>query len=66
METQTFEMSEQLQNGDKLVVVLTRRSRPSGSQKECPVCLGLHDNEIHSATVNVLEWFRSDVTRSFD
>ena len=26
--------------------------------KECPVCLGSHESEIHAATLRVREWFR--------
>jgi hypothetical protein len=32
---------------------------------ECPVCLGQHEEEIHTATVRVHRWFRSEVTRGF-
>jgi hypothetical protein len=31
--------------------------------RECPVCLGPHDDEIHQATDSIREWFRSEVTR---
>jgi len=34
--------------------------------KECPVCLGQHEAEIHDATLSVLQWFRGEVTKSFD
>jgi hypothetical protein len=33
--------------------------------QECRVCLGPHEEEIHAATVRVMEWFRWEVTRSF-
>ena len=33
---------------------------------ECPVCLGPHDEEIHAATLNVRQWFRGEVTKSFE
>jgi hypothetical protein len=29
----------------------------------CPVCLGKHDEEIHEATLNVRQWFRSELTK---
>ena len=35
------------------------------SAKECRVCLGEHDEDIHSATVDVHVWFRGRVTRYF-
>ncbi|MGA2722238.1 MAG: hypothetical protein ABSG79_07460 [Bryobacteraceae bacterium] len=34
--------------------------------KECPVCLGQHDEQIHDATLSVRQWFRGEVTKSFD
>ena len=33
--------------------------------KDCRVCLGQHDEEIHQATLNVRQWFRGEVTKSF-
>lgn len=33
---------------------------------ECPVCLALHDEEIHAATINVHRWFRYQVTKRLD
>ncbi len=32
---------------------------------DCPVCLGPHDEETHSATLSVRRWFRDEVTKSF-
>ncbi|HJT88435.1 MAG TPA: hypothetical protein VJ732_11275 [Bryobacteraceae bacterium] len=32
---------------------------------DCPVCLGEHQEEIHSATLSVHQWFRAEVTKSF-
>ena len=32
---------------------------------ECPVCLGLHEQEIHDATTRVRRWFRGEVTKGF-
>jgi hypothetical protein len=34
--------------------------------EECEICLGQHDEAIHSATVNVHAWFRGEVTKYFD
>jgi len=31
--------------------------------RECAVCLGQHEDEIHAATVRVHRWFRVEVTR---
>jgi hypothetical protein len=31
--------------------------------RECPVCFGPHDEEIHQATTSVREWFKEEVTR---
>jgi hypothetical protein len=33
--------------------------------RECRVCLGEHDEDIHSATLDVHAWFRGRVTRYF-
>jgi hypothetical protein len=33
--------------------------------QECRVCLGEHDEEIHSATLSVRGWFREQVLQSF-
>lgn len=33
--------------------------------RECRVCMGEHDEDIHSATVDVHAWFRGRVTRYF-
>jgi len=32
---------------------------------DCKVCLCQHDEEIHAATLSVREWFRDEVTKSF-
>jgi hypothetical protein len=34
--------------------------------KECRVCLGQHEEQIHDATLSVRQWFRGEVTKSFD
>jgi hypothetical protein len=48
-------------------VIAYRRTRTAGCRfKECPVCLGQHEERIHEATLNVREWFRGEVTKGFD
>jgi hypothetical protein len=42
----------------------TRTAR--GRVKECRVCLGQHEEQIHDATLSVLQWFRGEVTKSFN
>ena len=42
----------------------TRTAR--GRVKECRVCLGQHEEQIHDATLSVRQWFRGEVTKSFD
>jgi len=32
-----------------------------GSERECPVCLGAHDELIHTATVNLHAWWRQSL-----
>jgi hypothetical protein len=34
--------------------------------KECPICFGQHEEQIHDATLAVRQWFRGEVTKSFD
>ncbi len=34
--------------------------------RECAVCLGQHEEEIHGATMRVRRWFREEVTKSFE
>jgi hypothetical protein len=34
--------------------------------QECRVCLGPHEEQIHDATLSVRQWFRGEVTKSFD
>ena len=34
--------------------------------KECRVCLGQHEEQVHDATLSVRQWFRGEVTKSFD
>jgi len=42
--------------------------RPQGVRsryRECPVCFGKHEDQIHEATLSVHQWFRDEVTKSF-
>ncbi len=39
-----------------------RAARPTRG-RECPVCLGQHEDEIHTATLRVRRWFRVEVTK---
>jgi hypothetical protein len=32
-------------------------------QRECTLCLGPHDEEIHAATTRVRAWLRSEMAR---
>jgi hypothetical protein len=49
------------------VIIAGRGTRTArGRIKECPVCLGEHEEQIHDATMSVLQWFRAEVTKSFD
>ncbi len=32
---------------------------------DCPICMVPHDDEIHTATLNLREWFRCEVTKYF-
>ena len=34
--------------------------------RECPVCFGQHEEQIHDATLSVRQWFRGEVTKSLD
>jgi hypothetical protein len=34
--------------------------------RECRVCLGEHEEQVHDATLSVRQWFRGEVTKSFD
>jgi hypothetical protein len=48
-------------------VIAERRTQTARYRlQECPVCLGEHEEEIHDAALSVLEWFRGEVTKSFD
>lgn len=42
----------------------TVRTRVTATRvRECPVCLGQHEDEIHTATLRVRRWFRFEVTK---
>jgi len=43
----------------------TRQAVIRGRLVDCRICLGPHDEEIHAATVSVRQWFREEVTKSF-
>ncbi|MGA2271461.1 MAG: hypothetical protein ABSH44_23600 [Bryobacteraceae bacterium] len=48
-------------------IIVGRRGRAGRCRvKECPVCLGQHEEQIHDATLSVRQWFRGEVTKSFD
>ena len=32
-----------------------------GSDRDCPVCLGVHDDPIHDATVDLHAWWRQSL-----
>ena len=44
---------------------IARRTTPRVRSGECPTCLGPHEEEIHSATIRIHRWFRTEVTRGF-
>ena len=43
----------------------TRRGTEASRGRECPVCLGQHEEDIHIATIRVRRWFRAEVTKGF-
>jgi hypothetical protein len=48
-------------------VIAQRRGRVSGHRfKECRICFGQHEEQIHDATLSVRQWFRGEVTKGFD
>jgi hypothetical protein len=48
-------------------VIADGRPRTAGCRfKECPICFGQHEEQIHDATLSVRQWFRGEVTKSFD
>lgn len=40
--------------------------REPSSFTECRICLGEHDEALHTATLNVREWFRWQVIKHFE
>ena len=40
-----------------------RTPAPVSRARECRVCFGPHDDEIHEATVSIREWLKEEVTR---
>lgn len=38
-------------------------NQTSGPLRECPVCLDVHDPEIHAATITLHLWLRREITR---
>jgi hypothetical protein len=44
---------------------ITRCGASRARTGECPVCLGQHEDDIHSATLRVRRWFRTEVTKGF-
>ena len=34
--------------------------------RECRICLGEHEEDIHTATVNVREWFHFQVVKNLE
>lgn len=41
-----------------------RRVKPGN--RDCAVCLCEHNDQIHTATLSVRQWFRSEVTKYLD
>ena len=41
-------------------------SQDSSKAPDCKVCLVAHDEEIHTATLNVKRWFGGQVTKHFE
>ncbi len=40
-----------------------RDSEGVRTAQDCPVCFGLHDDEIHDATVTIHLWLRNEIAR---
>jgi hypothetical protein len=36
------------------------------TERECPVCLGAHDDQIHAATVSLHAWWRKSLLSRLD
>ena len=48
-----------------LLPVLWGLTQEGADALECHVCLGVHDEQIHSATLSVRRWFHNEVKRAF-
>lgn len=40
-------------------------SNENKKAQDCKVCLVMHDEEIHAATLGVKAWFQDQVTKNF-
>jgi len=40
---------------------MNERNRSKEHEHECPTCLGVHDEAIHSATMSIHLWLREQV-----
>ena len=38
----------------------------SDSPQECAVCIGLHDQDIHDATLSIHSWLRNEIQSWFE
>jgi hypothetical protein len=36
---------------------------PASRLRDCPVCYGPHDDDIHEATLSIRAWLKAEVTR---
>jgi hypothetical protein len=53
-------------NGKQVTMIEDLEETPrTVAKRECRVCLGEHDDEIHAATLSLHSWFRAYVTRHF-
>ena len=46
-----------------IATVQVRNLEVVSTLPECAVCFGLHDEEIHDATVSIHGWLRSEIER---
>jgi hypothetical protein len=49
----------------ELLPVLWEVNQEGAGALECHVCLGVHDEQIHGATLSVRRWFHAQVIRPF-
>ena len=59
-------MNEQLIDSVPETATKARSLAVLNSHRDCRICLGPHDEEIHEATLSVRRWFRDEVTKGFD